>query len=146
MLSDLVGATEKAFADGDAVAEAMAAHRRGFRHEDGQVTYAGRVARTLASASDGEGVVTLLEAETGTGKSLGYLVPLCLEVVEAHKRGVISTYTRLLQSQILIEDFPIAAHVARLITGRVVRAAPRLGLRNFISASRVEALREALSA
>lgn len=49
----------------------------------------------------------LIEAETGTGKSLAYLIPAIYEAVTTGKRIVISTYTTQLQSQLLEEEIPL---------------------------------------
>lgn len=49
----------------------------------------------------------LIEAETGTGKSLAYLIPAVYESVRTKKRIVISTYTTQLQSQLLEEEIPL---------------------------------------
>ncbi|MHA6251125.1 ATP-dependent DNA helicase DinG [Oceanobacillus sp. CAU 1775] len=49
----------------------------------------------------------LIEAETGTGKSLAYLLPAVYEAVHTKSRIVISTYTTQLQSQLLEEEIPL---------------------------------------
>lgn len=49
----------------------------------------------------------LIEAETGTGKSIAYLIPAVYEAVRSKKRIVISTYTTQLQSQLLDEEIPL---------------------------------------
>lgn len=49
----------------------------------------------------------LIEAETGTGKSLAYLLPAVYEAVQTNKRIVISTYTTQLQTQLLEEEIPL---------------------------------------
>ncbi|WP_026906536.1 ATP-dependent DNA helicase DinG [Paucisalibacillus globulus] len=49
----------------------------------------------------------LIEAETGTGKSLAYLIPSIYEAVKSNKKLVISTYTTQLQSQLLEEEIPL---------------------------------------
>ncbi|WP_429339818.1 ATP-dependent DNA helicase DinG [Ornithinibacillus bavariensis] len=49
----------------------------------------------------------LIEAETGTGKSLAYLLPTVYEAVRTNKRIVISTYTTQLQSQLLEHEIPL---------------------------------------
>jgi ATP-dependent DNA helicase DinG len=54
----------------------------------------------------------LIEAETGTGKSLAYLLPAIYEAVRSNKRIVISTYTTQLQSQLLEHEIPL---IKRLI-------------------------------
>ncbi|MGJ9456791.1 ATP-dependent DNA helicase DinG [Oceanobacillus sp. CF4.6] len=48
----------------------------------------------------------LIEAETGTGKSLGYLIPAVYEAVKTKHKIIISTYTTQLQSQLLDEEIP----------------------------------------
>ncbi|KKE79362.1 ATP-dependent helicase DinG [Bacilli bacterium] len=49
----------------------------------------------------------LIEAETGTGKSLAYLIPAIHNSVKSKQRIIISTYTTQLQSQLLDEDIPL---------------------------------------
>jgi DNA polymerase-3 subunit epsilon/ATP-dependent DNA helicase DinG len=48
----------------------------------------------------------LVEAGTGTGKSLGYLLPAALHAVEQGDRVVISTATIALQDQLIKKDVP----------------------------------------
>jgi len=145
-VADLTEMTAGAFAKDGPVAKAMAARGRKYSFLEPQADYAGRVARTFATPPGERGMVALLDAETGIGKSLGYLVPLGLAIAAGKVRGVISTFTLLLQRQILEEDFPVAADAVRAITGRVLRAAPRLGLRNFISPSRAIEMKHAMAA
>ena len=47
--------------------------------------------------------IALIEAGTGTGKTLGYLVPILL----SKKKAIISTGTKNLQEQIFFKDIPI---------------------------------------
>ncbi len=68
------------------------------------------MAERVADALDNGGVVAL-EAGTGTGKSLGYLVPSVLWAVANDKRVVVSTYTRALQAQLVADDLPALARV-----------------------------------
>ncbi len=49
-----------------------------------------------------------VEAGTGVGKSLGYLIPAAFWARETTRRVGISTYTRLLQSQLTNQDIPLA--------------------------------------
>lgn len=49
----------------------------------------------------------LIEAGTGTGKSLSYLIPAIYEAVKHRKRIIVSTYTTQLQTQLLEEDIPL---------------------------------------
>ncbi|MGY8853244.1 MAG: ATP-dependent DNA helicase [Pseudomonadales bacterium] len=73
-----------------------------FRSRPGQIEFACAIERALTQSRD-----LVIEAETGIGKSLGYLVPVLL----SNKRVLISTYTKLLQDQIFYEDLEIALRV-----------------------------------
>jgi ATP-dependent DNA helicase DinG len=71
------------------------------------------------AASLGSGEHLLVQAGTGTGKSLGYLVPAVAHAVRSRTPVVVSTATLALQAQIVDRDLP-----------RVVEAlTPRLGRR-----------------
>lgn len=48
----------------------------------------------------------LIEAGTGVGKSLGYLVPAAIHSITTNKPVIISTYTTQLQEQLLTNDVP----------------------------------------
>ncbi len=48
----------------------------------------------------------LIEAGTGTGKSMAYLIPTILHGARNKKRVIISTYTKILQSQLVEKDIP----------------------------------------
>ncbi|MDQ3035704.1 MAG: ATP-dependent DNA helicase [Myxococcota bacterium] len=69
----------------------------GYEHRPSQVRMAELVERAL-----GHDGVALIEAGTGTGKTLAYLVPAAL----SHRRIVISTGTRTLQDQLVEHDVP----------------------------------------
>lgn len=99
----------------------FAAAMPGYQPRPGQMAMAGVVERCLS----GEGIA-LIEAGTGTGKTLAYLVPALLE---AHrKKVVISTATRALQDQIFNKDLPLLERV--LGTGLPV--AMMKGLPNYV--------------
>ena len=53
-----------------------------------------------------EGEVLLVEAGTGTGKSLSYLAPALLWAVRNDQRVIVSTNTRNLQEQLFYKDLP----------------------------------------
>ena len=61
--------------------------------------------RAVATNLD-QGGALLVEAGTGTGKSLGYLLPAALHAVERGDRVVVSTATIALQDQLLKKDIP----------------------------------------
>lgn len=73
----------------------------GFEQRPQQLQMMQRVAETL-----NEGGQLLVEAGTGTGKSLGYLLPAALHAVEQGDRVVVSTATIALQDQLLKKDVP----------------------------------------
>ena len=73
----------------------------------------------------------VVEAGTGVGKSLAYLVPSILFALEQHKKAIISTQTINLQEQLLDKDIPILKRVlpvefeAALLKGRQNYLCPR---------------------
>src|SRR5947209_1502559 len=73
----------------------------------------------------------VVEAGTGVGKSLAYLVPAILFALEQHKKAIISTHTINLQEQLLNKDVPILKRVlpvefdAALMKGRQNYLCPR---------------------
>src|SRR5437660_9495582 len=73
----------------------------------------------------------VVEAGTGVGKSLAYLVPAILFALEQHKKAIVSTHTINLQEQLLYKDIPILKKVlpvefeAALMKGRQNYLCPR---------------------
>ena len=74
----------------------------------------------------------LVEAPTGVGKSLGYLIPGVLWAMETRQPLVVSTYTRGLQDQIMEKDLP---HLRRLVE-REIRAVVLKGRTNYLCRNR----------
>ncbi|HEY4783852.1 MAG TPA: DEAD/DEAH box helicase, partial [Chthoniobacterales bacterium] len=80
---------------------------------------ASAVARALS-----EGHSLVVEAGTGVGKSLAYLVPSILFALENRRKAIISTHTINLQEQLLHKDIPAARQAiqkpfeATLLKGR----------------------------
>ena len=64
------------------------------------------MARAVAEALENQRHL-VVEAGTGVGKSLAYLVPAVLWAVENKKKALISTYTINLQEQLVFKDLPI---------------------------------------
>ncbi|MFH1904216.1 MAG: helicase C-terminal domain-containing protein [bacterium] len=48
----------------------------------------------------------VVEAGTGIGKSLAYLIPFIIYAAENNKKVIISTYTKTLQNQLCLKDLP----------------------------------------
>ena len=80
---------------------AMAEVFPGFEHRPGQVSMMRRVAQAL---NDGEQVV--IEAGTGIGKSIAYLLPAIVFALENSTPVVVSTNTINLQEQLMGKDIP----------------------------------------
>src|SRR2546421_2676935 len=112
---------------------------RGFFSENGPLSKAKNfefrpqqqeIATAVAKALEEERHV-VLEAGTGVGKSLGYLVPSVLFALERHKKAIVSTYTINLQEQLFCKDIPILKKVlpvefeAALMKGRQNYLCPR---------------------
>jgi DNA polymerase-3 subunit epsilon/ATP-dependent DNA helicase DinG len=67
----------------------------------------GHMAQLVAEALNTGGQL-LVEAGTGTGKSLAYLLPAALRAVAGQQRVVVSTATTTLQDQLFEHDLPLA--------------------------------------
>lgn len=72
--------------------------------------------------------VALIEAGTGTGKSLAYLIPAMLWAAETNERTVISTNTITLQEQLLNKDIPLIDKALNLKSKAVLVK----GMHNYI--------------
>ena len=79
----------------------LAPHLPGYEPRAGQAQMASEVERALLNKRH-----LIVEAGTGTGKSLAYLVPLVRYTVEGEYRAVVSTYTKALQRQLTEKDLP----------------------------------------
>lgn len=84
----------------------LAATLPGFEYRPQQAYMASLVFETLAS-----GGITLIEAGTGTGKSLAYLFPAVRFALETGERVVVSTNTINLQEQLVHKDIPFVRNV-----------------------------------
>src|SRR5204863_439039 len=99
---------------------------KNFEFRPQQQEMAARIARALEEEQH-----VVLEAGTGVGKSLGYLVPSVLFALEWHKKAIVSTHTINLQEQLLHKDIPILKKVlpvefeAALMKGRQNYLCPR---------------------
>ena len=65
------------------------------------------MAEAVSDAFD-RGVHLLVQAGTGTGKSLGYLTPALARCVETDERVVVATATLALQAQLATKDIPLS--------------------------------------
>lgn len=111
----------------------FAATLPGYEHREAQLLMAEAVERAITS--DG---VLLVEAGTGTGKTLAYLVPAVL----SGKRVVISTGTRALQDQLMERDLPFL----RRHMGVPFEAANMKGLSNYLCLRRFNEFKHSAAA
>ncbi len=109
------------FAPGGPLARA----RAGYEAREGQRRMAEAVARAFSG-----GRHLVVEAGTGTGKSLAYLVPAFL----ADGPVILSTGTRALQDQLVSREVPLAARV----TGRRRKVVLLKGRENYLCRKRLE--------
>jgi len=92
----------------------------------------------LISSLFSRGGVGLIEAGTGVGKSLGYLIPALRWAAESGERTVVSTNTITLQEQLTGKDLPF---LAEALTDQKVRFALLKGWRNYLCLQRLEQAR-----
>ncbi len=98
----------------------------------GQVT----MARAVADAID-TGEHLAVQAGTGTGKSLAYLVPAARHAVTGNATVVVSTATIALQRQLIDRDLPRLAPALRSALGREPVFAILKGRRNYLCLQRM---------
>lgn len=104
----------------------------GGRRRDGQHEMVNAVAAAIDS-----GEHLLVQAGTGTGKSLGYLVPAVRHAVLADERVVVSTATLALQRQVMTRDLPLVASAVAPRLPRPPRIALLKGWHNYLCLHRI---------
>jgi ATP-dependent DNA helicase DinG len=115
----------------DALAAAVAAI--GGMERSGQVAMAEAVADSLET-----GRHLLVQAGTGTGKSLGYLTPsLAWLIAHPGERIVIATATLALQRQLADNDIPVALDALEQVSGKRPRHAILKGRTNYACLLRI---------
>lgn len=100
-----------------------------YEFRSGQVEMAGAVTSALE-----RGTTAIIEAGTGTGKTLAYLIP----AVASGRRVIVSTATKSLQEQLYFKDIPF---LQSLFPGRV-RAAYMKGRSNYLCLNRLRRAHE----
>ncbi|MGN7457425.1 ATP-dependent DNA helicase [Paenibacillus pasadenensis] len=102
MTSKLEHYVDRIFADGGTMSEFFP----NYQPRDPQIRMAEAVCRCLLDGRHG-----LLEAGTGTGKSLGYAVAAALWAAVYEKKIVLSTFTVTLQNQLVYKDLPLVRRI-----------------------------------
>src|SRR3989440_1661097 len=121
---DFVETTESFFS-----ANGLLAKAKNFEHRPQQQQMAVAIARALEEERH-----LVVEAGTGVGKSLAYLVPATLFALEQKKKAIISTHTINLQEQLLYKDIPI---LRKILPGEF-EAALMKGRQNYLCPRRLE--------
>ena len=113
------------FSEGGALSQAL----DGFEARTEQAQMAQAVTEAI---NDGERII--IEAGTGVGKSLAYLLPAALYALANGKRVVISTNTINLQEQLLQKDVPILVDALKSVEGggEGLRFTPLKGRANYL--------------
>ena len=96
-----------------------------------------QMAEAVAQAA-GTGEHLLVQAGTGTGKSLGYLVPAIAHAVATGTPVVVSTATLALQAQIVDRDLPRVADALTPLLGRSPTWQLVKGRRNYVCLHKLE--------
>jgi ATP-dependent DNA helicase DinG len=99
----------------------------------GQVTMAEAVEHSFET-----GEHLAVQAGTGTGKSLAYLVPAIRHAVAAQTTVVVSTATIALQRQLVDRDLPRLAEALEPLLGRELEFAILKGRRNYLCQHRIQ--------
>ena len=89
-----------------------------------------------AAGAFNEGRVVMVEAGTGVGKSLAYLLPAILWARRNHRRVVVSTNTINLQEQLLGSDLPVLEQAGLEFSAILVK-----GRRNYVCLRKVDEVR-----
>ena len=123
--------SEEVFGPGGALARVLP----GWESRAPQVQMSQAVARALEREE-----CLVVEAGTGVGKSLAYLLPAALWAVRNAKRVLVSTHTRALQEQLVHGDLPVVEGVLREL-GLPFRFAMLMGADNYLCVQRLTRLR-----
>ena len=110
----------------------LARRFEGYEHRPQQITMLRAVAQAFS-----EGRHLMVEAGTGTGKSMAYLVPAFAWASANGQRVVVSTNTINLQEQLLHKDIPDLAQAL----GFDLKASVLKGRANYLCPRRLDALR-----
>ena len=106
-----------------------------FEDREEQVRMAEAVRESLANGGH-----YLIEAGTGVGKSLAYLIPAALEALKNGRRVVVSTNTIALQEQLLSKDIPalrkVLVEAGQIEAEEDLRASLLKGRSNYLCVNR----------
>ena len=95
--AEAIDVIEKVFGSAGLVSQ----FHENYEHREGQIKMAEAIARAFVDKKH-----LIVEAGTGTGKTLAYLIPAITESLRTNKRIIISTGTKNLQEQLMEKDIP----------------------------------------
>ena len=84
----------------------LAQFQENYEYREGQIKMAEAIERAFNEKKH-----LIVEAGTGTGKTLAYLIPAIAESIRKKKRIIISTGTKNLQEQLMEKDIPFLQKV-----------------------------------
>ena len=105
----------------------------GGQSRSGQHEMARHVARAIETGNH-----LLVQAGTGTGKSLAYLIPLIAHALESNRPTLVSTATLALQTQIVGRDLPRLLKTITPALDRPVKVALVKGRSNYVCRHKLE--------
>ncbi|WP_433680601.1 ATP-dependent DNA helicase [Nocardia sp. CA-119907] len=111
---------------------ATAVHALGGKERVGQLTMAAAVDHAIAAKEH-----LAVQAGTGTGKSLAYLVPSLRHAVRTGRTVVVSTATIALQRQLVDRDLPRLAEALSKPLGRAAKFAILKGRNNYLCLNKI---------
>ncbi|HSU70614.1 MAG TPA: DEAD/DEAH box helicase, partial [Micrococcaceae bacterium] len=111
----------------DTAVQAMGGARRDGQHE--------MVRQVVKAIETGDHL--LVQAGTGTGKSLAYLIPLIAHALDSDKPSLVSTATLALQAQIVSRDLPRLLDAINPLLERPVKVALVKGRSNYVCRHKV---------
>lgn len=110
----------------------VAVTRLGGARRDGQHAMARAVTEAIEASEH-----LVVQAGTGTGKSLGYLVPAVRHAVATDERVIVSTATLALQRQVITRDLPLVADAVADRLPRPATIALLKGWHNYLCVHKV---------
>ncbi|QII05697.1 ATP-dependent DNA helicase [Rhodococcoides fascians A25f] len=110
----------------------VAVHSLGGKERSNQLTMASAVAHSIDT-----GEHLAVQAGTGTGKSLAYLVPSIRHAVESGKTVIVSTATIALQRQLVDRDLPRLSDALTEALGRRPKFAILKGRNNYLCMNKI---------
>ncbi|MEV6340179.1 ATP-dependent DNA helicase [Nocardia vinacea] len=114
---------------------ATAVHALGGKERVGQVTMAAAVDHAIDTKEH-----LAVQAGTGTGKSLAYLVPSLRHAVRTGRTVVVSTATIALQRQLVDRDLPRLAEALSKPLGREAKFAILKGRNNYLCLNKINSV------